>query len=102
MLGLYLYTLKIGLKSFNMLSILHKLTLQKKLQNFVTNNVCFLYRKVTTQQQQNKTSNKKPLSEPGFEHGASRAQSGCVNFAPPSQLRRTIYLTVSTQWVETL
>ena len=40
MLGLYLYTLKIGLKYFNMLSILHKFTLQKKLQNFVTKNVC--------------------------------------------------------------
>ena len=39
MLSLYLYTLIIGHKSCNMLSILHKLTLQKKLQNFVTNNV---------------------------------------------------------------
>jgi len=41
MLGLYLYTLIIGHKSCNMLIILNKLTLQKKLQNFVTNNVLF-------------------------------------------------------------
>ena len=63
MLGLYLYTLIIGLKSFNMLCILHTFTSQKKLHNFVTNNV-FLYRKVTTQQQQqNKDSNIKILAE---------------------------------------
>jgi len=37
MLGLYLYTYVIGHKSCNMLSILNKLTLQKTLQNFVTN-----------------------------------------------------------------
>jgi len=36
MLGLYLYTLIIGHKSCNMLSILNKLRLQKKLQNVVT------------------------------------------------------------------
>ena len=45
MLGLYLYTLIIGHKSCNMLSILNKLTLQKKLQTFVINNV-FLNKKV--------------------------------------------------------
>ena len=39
MLGLYLYTLIIGHKSCNMLSILNKLTLKKELQTFVTNNV---------------------------------------------------------------
>ena len=39
MLGLYLYTLIISHKSCNMLSILNKLTVQKKLQNFVTHNV---------------------------------------------------------------
>jgi len=39
MLGLYLYTLIIGHKSCNMLSILNKLTLQKELQNILTNNV---------------------------------------------------------------
>ena len=41
MLGLYLYTciLLIGHKSRNTLSLLNKLTLQKKLQNCVTNNV---------------------------------------------------------------
>ena len=63
MLGLYLYTLIIGHKSSNMLSILNKWTLQKKLQTFMTNNV-------KTQQHQNKTSNtKKPLSEPRIEPG---------------------------------
>ena len=36
-----------------MLSILNKLTLQKKLQDFVTNNV-FLAKQVKTQHQQNK------------------------------------------------
>jgi len=50
MLGLYLYTLRIGHKSGSMLSILNKLTLQKELQTFVTNNV-FFYKKVKTQQQ---------------------------------------------------
>jgi len=39
MLGLYLYTLIIGHRSCNMLSILNKLILQKELQNFVTKNV---------------------------------------------------------------
>jgi len=42
MLGLYLYTLIIGHKCYNMLSILNKLTLQNKLQNFETKNV-FLF-----------------------------------------------------------
>ena len=39
MLGVYLYTLIFGYKYCNMLSILNKLTLQKELQNCVTNNV---------------------------------------------------------------
>jgi len=58
MLGLYLYTciLLIGHKSRNTLSLLNKLTLQKKLQNYVTNNV--FWGKNKLQQQQNK-SNKK-------------------------------------------
>ena len=54
MLGLYLFTFIIGQKSCNMLSILNKLTFQKELQNFVTNNV-LLGEKVKTQPQQNKT-----------------------------------------------
>jgi len=49
---MYLNTLIIPHKSCNMLSILNVLTLQKKLQNFVTNNV-FMDKKVNTQQQQN-------------------------------------------------
>ena len=39
MQGMYLYTLMIGHKSCNMLSILNALTLQKKLQNCMTSNV---------------------------------------------------------------
>ena len=42
MLGLYLkYTLIIGHKYVNMLSILNKLTLKRELQNCVTNIRCF-------------------------------------------------------------
>jgi len=41
MLGLYLYTLIIGHKSCNMLSILNKFTLQKLLQKIVTCNRVF-------------------------------------------------------------
>jgi len=58
MLGMYFYTLIIGHKSCNMLSIKDKLTLQRELQNVVTNNV-FLDK---TQQQQNKKSNIKTLA----------------------------------------
>jgi len=39
MLGLYLYSLIIGHKSCNVLSMLNKLSLQRELQNVVTNNV---------------------------------------------------------------
>ena len=39
MLGLYLDTLIISKKISNMLIILNEITLQKELQNFVTNNV---------------------------------------------------------------
>jgi len=53
MLGLYLYTLIIGHKSCNRLSILNKLTLSKELQTCVTNNV-FFDKKGKTQQQQRK------------------------------------------------
>jgi len=47
-----------------MLGILNKLTLQKKLQNFVTKNV-FWDKKVKTQQQQKKKSNMKTLAGAG-------------------------------------
>jgi len=77
MLGLYLYTIIIGYKSCNMLSILNKLTLQKKLQTFITNNV-FLTKKVKTQQKQNKKSSIKTLALDG-----NRTQSGCVTSVPP-------------------
>jgi len=59
MLCLYLYTLIIGHKSCNMLSILNKIIVQKKLQNFVTHNV-FLDKKVKTHQ--NKKSNIETLA----------------------------------------
>jgi len=51
-----------------MLSKLNKLTLQKKLQTLVKNNV-FLDKKVKTQQQQNNKSNN------GIEPGISRTQT---------------------------
>ena len=58
MLGRYLYTLIIGHKSCNMLSMLNKLTLKKELQTLVTNNV-FLDKKVKTQPKQ-KIKHKNP------------------------------------------
>jgi len=64
MLGLYLYTLIIGHKFCKMLSILKKLTLQKKFQSCVINNV-FLDKKVKPQQKQNKKSNIKTLAGTG-------------------------------------
>jgi len=58
MLSLYLFTPIIGHKSCNVFSILNKLTLQKKLQKLVTNNV-FLDKKVKTHQKQQPQQNKK-------------------------------------------
>jgi len=55
MLGRYFYTLIISHKSFNMLRILNKLTLYKKLQTSVTNNV-FLDKK-----SKNKTTTKQNI-----------------------------------------
>jgi len=56
LLGLYLY---IGHKSCNTLSILNKLTLQKDLHNFVTNDVILVMKK---KQQHKKKSNIKTLA----------------------------------------
>ena len=84
MIGLYLYTLIIGHKSCNMLSILNKLTLQEKLQTFMINNV-FLDKKsknTTTTKQKIKHKNPCRSQEPG----TSWTQSECVTTAPPSQL----------------
>jgi len=61
MLGLYLHTLTTDHISCTSLSILNKLTLQRKLQNFVTNK--FLDRKA--KEQQNTKSNKKILAIDG-------------------------------------
>jgi len=63
MLCMYLYTLIIGHKFCNTLSMLNKFTLQKKLQNVVTNNA-LLDKKVKTQQQ-NKKLNIKTLAWAG-------------------------------------
>ena len=60
MLGLYLYTLIIGHKSCNMFSAQKKLTWQKKLQNFVTNNFGVFLQKsknTTTKQKIKHTKN---------------------------------------------
>ena len=56
MLGLYFYTLIIGHKSCNMLSILNKLKLRKELQIFVTKNV-FLDKKRKINNNKTKKSN---------------------------------------------
>jgi len=56
MLGLYLYTLIVGHKSCNILSILKNV--KKKLQTFVTNNEFFLHKsKNTTTKQKIKHKN---------------------------------------------
>ena len=68
MLGLYLYTLIIGHKSCNMLSLLNKLALQNELQNAVQKfdtNKLLLDKKVKIQQHKNKKSNIKSLSGAG-------------------------------------
>jgi len=54
MIVLYRYTLKLGQKACDTLSILKKLALQKKLQMFVTHNV-FLDKKL--KHNNNKTNN---------------------------------------------
>ena len=59
MLGLYLYTLLIGHKSCNILSILNKWKLSKELQTFVTNNVFLTKSKNTTTTKQ-KIKHKNP------------------------------------------
>jgi len=90
MLGLYLYTLIISHKSSNMLRILNKLTLFKKLQTFVTNNV-FLDKKVKTQQQQNKKSNIKTLARAGdWTQDLLHPKRMRYQVAPPSLLRVSI------------
>jgi len=61
LLGLYLYTLIIGHKSSNMLSVLNKLTLQKEMQNFVTKNV-FLDKKRKINHNKTNKSNIKTLA----------------------------------------
>ena len=69
--------------------------------------MCLWTKSKNTTQQQNKNLNLKLLQELAIEPGASCTQSGCVTTAPPSQLKVSIvnklhmYLTVSTQWVET-
>jgi len=60
MLGLYLYTFIIGQTSYNMLSILNKLTLQ--INSKIVWQISFF--DCITQQQQNKTSNIKTLAGP--------------------------------------
>jgi len=75
MLGLYLYTLTIGHKSCKMLSTLNKLTLQKELQYFVTNNVFWTKKVNITTKQKNKKVCRSQELNPGPQ---------------PSQLRVTI------------
>ena len=83
LLGLYLYSYIISHKTCKMLSIVNKLTLQKDLQNIVTNKV-FFGQKLKTQQQQNKKSNLKTLGRGGNWTGTSCPPKGSVTTAPPS------------------
>jgi len=68
MLGLYLYTLIIGNKSGNILSILNKLKLLKELQTFVTNNVFSQKSKNSTTTKQ-KFKHKNPCRSWGLNTG---------------------------------
>ena len=84
MLGLYLYTLILGHKSCNMLNLFIKLTLQKELQSFVTNNVLWTKNNNTTTTTKMKHKN---LLEPGIEPETSCTPSRCLTPAPQSQLK---------------
>jgi len=63
-----------------------KLTLQKELQHFVTNNE-LLDKKLKHNNNKTKNQTYKPLPEPGIEMGTSCTQSRCVTTAPLNQLR---------------
>jgi len=67
MLGLYLYSLKFGHKSCNILSLLNKLTLQKKIAKFCDKNV-FFGQKVKSQQQNKKIKHKNPCRSRDLLH----------------------------------
>jgi len=69
MLGLYLYTLRIGHKSGSVLSMLNKLTLQKELLTFVTNNVCFLQKSKNTTTIKLLIKHKNPCGSRGLNPG---------------------------------
>jgi len=85
MIGLYLYTLIISHKYCNMQSILNKLTLQKQLQNVVTNNV-FLDKKTNKNTTTTKQKiNKKTLPKTGIEPRHSGSQCKCVTSVSPTE-----------------
>jgi len=69
MLGLYLYTLRIGHKSGNMLSLINKLKLQKELQTFVTNNVFLTKKSKNTTTIKQKIQHKNPCGSRGLNPG---------------------------------
>ena len=69
MLGLYHYTLIIGHKSCNMLSILNKLTLSNELQTFVTNNVFLDKKSKNTTTTEHKIKLKNPCRSRGLNQG---------------------------------
>jgi len=96
MLGLYLYTLIIGHKSCNMKGILNKITLQKKLQHFVTNYVFWDEKKSTTK---TKYANKKTHARAGNWTRDLSHTSGVVTPAPPSQLRIMIVVKLINYFV---
>ena len=89
MLGLYLYTLKIGQKSCNMLSILKKLLLQKELQT-LWQIMYFWTKSKNSSSTKQKKSNIKTLAGAGNWTRDLLHPKRCVTTAPPSQLRVSI------------
>jgi len=72
MLGLYLYTLIFGHKSYSMLSILNKLTLQRELRNVVTNIVFW------TKSNKNKTIKSNPSRSWELNPGPLTPKAGAL------------------------
>jgi len=85
---LYLYTLFIGHKSCNMLGILNKLTLQKKLQNFVTNNVFWDKKSRNTTITKKEIKHENPCRSRGLNPGPLAPNADAL--PTPSQMRVTI------------
>ena len=84
---MYLYTLIIGHKSYNVLSIQNKLILPNEIAN-CCDKWCVFDKKVKTQQQ--KIKHKNACGSRGLNPGPLAPKADCVTTAPPSQLRVSI------------